>query len=76
MNFVYLTVILMLYFLFPDLTVMIALPLFFALITPDLLTVTIFLWEVYHVTFCKLVTGVSVALSFSLCPRFSVALLP
>ena len=29
-----------------------------------------------HVTFCKLVTGVSAALSFRLWPRFSVAFLP
>jgi hypothetical protein len=46
------------------------------LITPDLLTVTIFLLEVDHLTFCKLVIGVSAALSFRLCPRFIVAFLP
>jgi hypothetical protein len=73
---IYFTVILMLYFLFPDFTVMVALPFFFALITPDLLTVTIFLLELDHVTFCKLVTGVSAALSFRLWPRFSVAFFP
>ena len=46
-------------FLLPDLTVIFAVPAFFALITPLELTVATFLFEEEYVTFSLLVTGVT-----------------
>ena len=46
-------------FFLPDLTVIFAVPAFFALITPLELTVAIFLFEEEYVTFSLLVTGVT-----------------
>ena len=63
--YIYLTIILNRTVFLPDLTEIIVLPFFLAVMTPLEFTVAVFLSDEEYVIFCLLVTGVTVVFKYS-----------